>query len=71
MIACMEMRLRPARLRPPRLHPARLHPARLRPAGKSGPTTDTRRQTDSGAGVGVVDRCKRLTSLKAVDLQRG
>jgi hypothetical protein len=42
MLACMEMRLRPARLRP-----ARLRPARLRPARRAGPTTDTRRQTHS------------------------
>jgi hypothetical protein len=27
---------------------------RLRPARRAGPTTDTRRQTHSGVGVGVV-----------------
>jgi hypothetical protein len=42
MIACMEMRLRPARL-----PPARLRPARLPPARRAGPTTDIRRQTHS------------------------
>jgi len=55
MIACMEMRLRPARLRPARLRPARLRPARplrplrparplrpMRPARRAGPTTDKR-----------------------------
>jgi hypothetical protein len=41
MIACMEMRLRPARLRP--LRPARLRPLRpMRPARRAGPTTDKR-----------------------------
>jgi hypothetical protein len=49
MIACMEMRLRPARLRPLRparlrpLRPARLRPLRpMRPARRAGPTTDKR-----------------------------
>ena len=42
MIACMEMRLRPARLRPARpLRP--LRPTRpLRPARRAGPATDKR-----------------------------
>jgi hypothetical protein len=40
MIACMEMRLW-------------FQHHRLRPARRAGPTTDTRRQTHSGAGQGV------------------
>jgi hypothetical protein len=61
MIACMEMRLRPARPRPARLRPARLRPRlrptrlrpRLRPARRAGPTADT---AANPHGLNVVGR---------------
>jgi hypothetical protein len=66
MIACMEMRLRPARLRPARLRPMRLRPARLRPARRAGPTTDTRRLSASpldGAARRPGETARAVTAL--------
>jgi hypothetical protein len=51
VIACMEMRLRPAR--------------------RAGPTTDTRRQTHSGVGVGVVATCPALIGVIVWAAERG
>jgi hypothetical protein len=51
VIACMEMRLRPAR--------------------RAGPTTDTRRQTHSGVGVGVVASCRVLQMQHLVGFTPG
>jgi hypothetical protein len=36
---------------------------RLRPVRRAGPTTDTRRQTHSGVGVGVVATCRASNAL--------